>query len=94
MLCLPSTGLRGPAWDAELIIVGLTRCTCSDLFLLVAPKGGTQWEAEVQDVYLGNPMKGKRRGRIGKKKKSNRDAPHPAWKDAHPGVIPNPHCFG
>lgn len=50
MLCLPSTGLRGPAWDAELIIVGLTRSICSDLFLLVAPKGGTQWEAEVQDV--------------------------------------------
>lgn len=94
MLCLPSTGLRGPAWDAELIIVGLSRCTCSDLFLLVAPKGGTQWEAEVQDVYLGNPMKGKRGGRIGKKEKSNCDAPHPAWKDAHPGVIPNPRCFG
>lgn len=62
MLCLPSTGLKGPAWDAELIIVGLTRSTSSDLFLLVTPKGGTQWEAEVQDVYLGNPMKGKRGG--------------------------------
>lgn len=93
MLCLPSTGLRGPAWDAELIIVGLTRSTCSDLFLLVTPKGGTQWEAEVQDVYLGNPMKGKGGGRIGRKEKSNHDAPHPAWKEACPGVIPNQHCF-
>lgn len=69
MLCLPSTGLRGPAWDAELIIiVGLSRCTCSDLFLLVAPKGGTQWEAEVQDVYLGNPMKGNRGAGLGRRK--------------------------
>lgn len=68
MLCLPSTGLKGPAWDAELIIVELTKSTSSDLFLLVTPKGGTQWEAEVQDVYLGNPMKGKGGAGLGGRK--------------------------
>lgn len=39
-------------------------------------------------------MKGKREGRIGKKEKSNRDVPHPAWKEARPGVIPNQHFLG